>query len=302
MNPFRSDLLSWPKEIAAASGGLDWHQAQSNLCLDFHGDPVRARLVVFSDGNHHMALCECVGRFLSAHPGAVDVFYATTPPGVLLNITQNGSLRLGNLSLSRQPHVFVGPEELLKRLHAEQRIATPRTFARSRGNVLLVRKGNPLNIRSAADLLRDDVRPFMSNPLNETASYRVYLDSLCNLGDEVQRAAFERRFAADSETVCFGERIHHRELPQALASGRADAAVVYFHLALRYTRIFSQLFEWLAFGGRPQDDAVEPGMTVTRYAVAAMPEPGEFGEAFAAYLLTREAADIYSSHGLTAPV
>jgi len=38
-------------------------------------------LVVFSDGNHHMALGECVARFLAAYPDAGDVFYTTTPPG-----------------------------------------------------------------------------------------------------------------------------------------------------------------------------------------------------------------------------
>jgi hypothetical protein len=44
--------------------------------------------------------------------------------------------------------------------------------------------------------------------------------------------------SAFGQTAVWGQRIHHREAPEALADGQADAAIVYFHLALRYTGIF----------------------------------------------------------------
>ena len=49
--------------------------------------------------------------------------------------------------------------------------------------------------------------------------------------------------------VEYGERIHHREAPQAIMDGRADVAIVYYHLALGYTRIFPSLFEMVPLGG-----------------------------------------------------
>ena len=54
-------ILEWPQEAARLqeSDEPSFGHAGSNLCLDFHGDPKRAGLVVFSDGNHHMALEEC---------------------------------------------------------------------------------------------------------------------------------------------------------------------------------------------------------------------------------------------------
>ena len=54
-------ILEWPQEAARLQGSDEpsFGHAGSNLCLDFHGDPKRAGLVVFSDGNHHMALEEC---------------------------------------------------------------------------------------------------------------------------------------------------------------------------------------------------------------------------------------------------
>jgi hypothetical protein len=84
--------LIWGKRWAVWNGRTSARDATrsrrsrstARVCLDFHGDPVRAKLVVFSDGNHHMALGECLEHFLAANPGAGDVFYAATPPRVIV--------------------------------------------------------------------------------------------------------------------------------------------------------------------------------------------------------------------------
>jgi len=66
----------------------------------------RAALVVYSDGNHHMALGECLERFLAANPAVDEVFYATTPPHVIVQALRAGRLRIGNLEISAAPHLF----------------------------------------------------------------------------------------------------------------------------------------------------------------------------------------------------
>ena len=114
-----SDLI-WPAERPrAAAPGSEWSQARSNLCLDFHGDPANAQLVVFSDGNHHMALAECVEAFVRRSPGLHEVFYTTTPPSVYLAMLRTGELNLGNLTLRVRPNVVIGPRDVVERLHAE---------------------------------------------------------------------------------------------------------------------------------------------------------------------------------------
>ena len=136
-----SDLI-WPAERPrAAALGSEWSQARSNLCLDFHGDPASAQLVVFSDGNHHMALAECVEAFVRRSPGLHEVFYTTTPPSVYLAMLRTGELNLGNLTLRVRPNVVIGPRDLVERLHAEGETGAPVAFARSRGNAYLVRGG-----------------------------------------------------------------------------------------------------------------------------------------------------------------
>ena len=118
--------LSWPAERPrAAAPGSEWSQARSNLCLDFHGDPASAQLVVFSDGNHHMALAECVEAFVRRSPGLHEVFYTTTPPSVYLAMLRTGELNLGNLTLRVRPNVVIGPREVVEGLHAEGETGVP---------------------------------------------------------------------------------------------------------------------------------------------------------------------------------
>ncbi|MDH5324889.1 MAG: substrate-binding domain-containing protein [Gammaproteobacteria bacterium] len=298
-----SITLDWPFESARSLDPQQrWFQSESNLCLDFHGDPCRAGLAVFSDGNHHMALEETLQTFLSYQPDLEDIFYATTPPGVLVELMQHGRLHLGNLTLSRQPDVFIGPDNILSKMAEEGRVHSPKLFMRSRCNVMLVRKGNPRKISGIHDLLRSDVRVFISNPKTEKASYQVYSETVLNLaveqGDSHQ---FEKLFANELNNMVYGQRIHHRELPQALAANRADVAVLYYHLALRYTRIFPDLFEILPLGGTSDAPAATAAHHLTDYHVAVVNPDNPFVEALMVHLFSDQTTEIYSRHGLDRP-
>ncbi len=290
-------MLPWPEERARQSreNEASWSQPGSNICLDFHGDPRRARLVVFSDGNHHMALAECLQGFLVENPGVDDIFYATTPPGVLVQALKGGGLQLGNLSLTVKPDIFLSPPDVLDSLVAGGYMREHIPFMKSRGNALLVRKGNPKAIRGIADLARDQVRLFLSNPDTERASYRVYADSLKALA---RKHGVAPDFL-DAGRVVYGERIHHREAPQALADGRADVAMVYYHLALRYTRIFPDLFELVPIGGTADNPQPEPENIVSRIHAGRVGDGGEWGSALLEFLQSDAVTEIYERHGLS---
>jgi len=294
-------MLNWPEELAQAElGEPRWLQAGSNLCLDFHGDPRRAKLVVFSDGNHHMALAETLQSFVRRHPDVGDIFYLTTPPSVLLQYLETGGLCVGNLRFSAVPHLMISPSPILDRAVAAGRMRTHRPFMRSLGNVLLVRKGNPKSIHSIADLARPVVKLFLSNPVNETVSYQVYVDSLKALAG---RAGLEFDFLANqpegSARVVYGERIHHREAPQTLADGRADAAFLYYHLALRYTRIFPDYFEIVPLDGTPAAPAAEN--VVSRFHAGLIDDGGKWGGQMLDFLFSQDVENIYRHHGLHRP-
>lgn len=296
-------FLPWPQETAClhTSTVPQWQEPLSNICLDFHGDPNKAQLVVFSDGNHHMALAETLQLFCQQHPAVQDIFYATTPPSVIVNMLLHGGVYLGNLLLALRPHVFISPPAILQSLVDKKFIQPHRAFMRSRGNVLLVRANNPKQIRSVTDLTKPQVRLFLSNPERETASFQVYAQTLVNYAAQQGLLITDTSAAslAMHYNLVFGNRIHHREAPQALYSDQADVAVVYYHLALRYTRIFPGEFALVMLDG---SDVSEPTPSahniLSDYHLALIGDGGVWGSRFEVFMMSDAATQIYRHHGL----
>ncbi|WP_455201633.1 molybdate ABC transporter substrate-binding protein [Kaarinaea lacus] len=296
--------INWPQEVANSRHALaQWQHVASNISLDFHGDPIKAPLVVFSDGNHHMALQVTLEHFLNQHPAIDDVFYVTTPPNILIRYLEKGGLQLGNLQLSRMPHVFISPENVMRSLVNKGFIDNHQPFMQSNGNVLLVHKGNPKQITGIVDLLRDDVRLFISNPESEQASYQVYRDTMTGLAQEqgLDAELLAEKLTPGSSSTVFGECIHHREIPQALHGNHADVAMVYYHLALRYVRIFPGAFDFIPLGGSKELPAPGKPNLSTTYHAALMKDSGDWGQLFIEFLLSEATTDIYASHGLKRP-
>ena len=137
-------------------------------------------------------------------------------------------------------------------------------FAESRGNVILVRKGNPKDIASISDLLSDDVTVACSNPKTEKASYAVYAEMARGLAREAgaDGDAVVAKLSTVGPKTVHSKIIHHREVPELIGAGQADAAIIYYHLALRYTRIFPDIFELVDIGGVLSGERTpQPGTT-----------------------------------------
>ena len=271
--------------------------AESNICLDFHGDPLRAKLVVFSDGNHHMALEEVLRTFLQQHPAIGDIFYTTTPPRVALQLLRAGQLDIGNLRLSIAPHVFISPPAVLDELVREGRMLVHEKFMRSQGVVFLVKQDNPKQITGIRDLTRADVKLFLSNPDTERISYQIYTDCLRRLGGH---EGLTLDFLShppkqpDPAKIIYGQAIHHREAPQVLAEGLADVALVFYHLALRYQRIFPGLFEMVW----PAGSLGEQNCEIGSIHCGQIGDGGAWGGALIEFLASDVVTEIYRAHGL----
>lgn len=290
--------LDWPEEQAGGDPRFfRWFQTDSNICLDFHGDPVKARLVVFSDGNHHMALKECLDLFLKQNEAISGIFYATTPPGPIANMLRTGGLQMGNLIISVSPHVFISPPEVLDNLVAERFMSGHVPFVRNQGNVLLVKKGNPKQLCKVSDLKRGDIRLFLSNPDTEKASFTSYYNTLKAIASGESAYEFPDDKIKQGQ-VLFGRGIHHREAPQALADDRADVAIVYYHLALRYVRIFPSLFEIVPLGGSALNPLPVSGNVISRTHAGIIGDGGNWGSKFLHFLSFDTVSDIYAYHGL----
>jgi len=236
---------------------------------------------------------------LAANPKVGDVFYTTTPPTALVDALKGDGLALGNLRISRKQDVFIGSDNILKGLVEDGLMTAHVPFAESRGNVLLARKGNPKGISSVADLLADDVTLTCSNPLTEKASFAVYKEAICNLAREagIDEDAIGTKLSVAGPRTVQSQIIHHREVPELIAAGHADAAVIYYHLALRYTRIFPDIFEFVDIGGvlSGQRSSINP---TTRYHVGLVNDSGEWREKFVSFMQGNTAQNLYEEHGL----
>jgi hypothetical protein len=146
--------------------------------------------------------------------------------------------------------------------------------------------------------MRPEVRLFISNPDTETVSYRGYkatLEALAANGG-VDREAFRR--SVFGPTAVRGRLIHHREAPEAVAAGRADAAVVYYHLALRFTRLFPEQFDFIPLGGTRTKPSPLPGNAVQSFDIGIVGDGGRWGAACAEFMQGPTVAEIYAGHGL----
>lgn len=291
--------LQWPLEtVLPESGRPFFSEPGSNRVLDFHGDPCKAGLAVFSDGNHHMALLPALKAFHADNPAVEDIFYATTPPGPIAALLENGALTLGNLTLSVRPHLFISPPHVLDGLQAKGFVASHELLACNYGSVLLVPHGNPKRIGQVADLMRGDVRLFISNPDTETVSHEGYRQTLEGMARAAGVDCDAFSAAVLDATAVFGQRIHHREAPETLAAGRADAAIVYYHLALRYTRIFPHAFDIVPLGGTRDRPRPHPCNRTASVHMGLVGDGGPWGARLLAFLRSRAAGRLYAEHGL----
>ncbi len=291
--------LNWPAEICSIDTQYShWVQPASNICLDFHGNPAKAQLVVFSDGNHNMALKECLELFWQRNKKLGHIFYATTPPGPIVNMLKQGGLQMGNLVIDVAPNVFISPPNILEKLVAKGFMSNHVPFVQNRGNVLLVKKGNPKNILTIEDIDQLEIRLFMSNPETEKASFTIYSKTLSMfVSDPESDPGFLYKKITQSQ-VNFGKGIHHREAPQAVADGSADVAIIFYHLALHYLRIFPDLFDVIPLGGSIKKPDPLPGNIIGKTNMGLVGDGGKWGKKLLSFLNSRKAMKIYRHHGL----
>ncbi|MGM0417861.1 MAG: molybdate ABC transporter substrate-binding protein [Thermodesulfobacteriota bacterium] len=272
-------MLNWPEERVTKNNSSIYFNSVHNRILDFHGDPVSADLIIFSDGNHHMALNESLNLFKNKFEDEIHIFYATTPPKPLVDIINSGKILCGNMEISVKPDIFISPEKIIKNLEAKNLVKKYEPFMASRCNALLIRKKDIGTIKSLKDAVNKKMNIFISNPKRENASYSEYLESIYKESDDNN----------ELPDFVYGESIHHREAPEAVFSGKADCAVVYYHLALRYKRIFPDIFDFIKLGvkGSPKISHI-----------AMMNNSGKFSNEAYNFLNSEEVSKIYNKHGI----
>lgn len=261
--------MPWPPELPAALPGATFYMSdKSNVVLDFHGSVQDPDLVIFMAGNQYPVFPELITAFRewiasqAGHRGArvERIFYATTPPGRLIDAMESGRLALGNFWIDVRPDalwpdVFMTGPRQQRRLLAGKHVDDWSVYARNRGVVLLVRTGNPKNIRGVADLAREEVRVAISSQAREPASFESYANTLRAQGGAQFPELLLKKPGTTSPVA-----VHHRENPQFIYDGVADVAPMYYHFGAYLKTRMPQHFDYVAL---PQEGNFRDALAIS---------------------------------------
>lgn len=275
-----ASVLEWTLDHGVTTPSL--HNTTSNVLFDLHGNVQSCDLLLSTEGNYHMALHDIWPTFLAKFKDAPlqNAFYTTSPPVTLEQIKQ-GSLQFDNLTLGCRPSVAVASKKYIEKLvEGGLTDGAPRPLYRDQGVVILVKKGNPKHIHSVWDLGKPGIRLVTPNTTLETGAYHSYADAIYDIAsmdphppkgwnaDRLFHTIFSGK-SGDPYKWLQGARIHHRDEPWSVAYGKADAAVILYHLG-RYTKeIFPEVFDVIPLGGTLAQPEPLPGTkTEVREVVA----------------------------------
>src|SRR5215831_7698009 len=175
-----TEPLVWP--VITRQVGIRSFDGHTDTVLDIVGRiGIAPSLVIFSEGNHLMALLseEIVGAFptwAKAQPQYADlsldnVVVVTMPQPIVVQMVRTGAVTLDMTRASGlYPDIVMGgaaPLQELCKLGVLERQA--RYFSKNRGRALLVRKGNPLGINSLADVARTGARVAQADSVEAAA-------------------------------------------------------------------------------------------------------------------------------------
>ena len=226
-DPYRFD----PPWNTPPTGGVSFTVPGVDNVPDLYGDIVNPQLVVFMGGNQFMVVDDLLAAFKKEYPAYTRIFVETLPPGILAKQMATGSIVIGNMRIDHQPDVYLGGK---KRVQENQdRLVSIQTYARNK-LAIMVRKGNPKQVKSLADLGRADVRVSMPNPAWEGIGGRIE-EAYVKAGGDALKSAIMQKKVSDHST--FLTQIHHRQTPMRVLYDESDAGPVWITEALYQQRL-----------------------------------------------------------------
>lgn len=210
---------------SALDKGYEFQVPDIDNLPDLHGNPNQARLVLFVGGNQFMVMPALIRAFEAEHPDLRGrIFYETLPPGILRRqIAAHGTITLGNFTLQVQADVFEAGLNAVQEMERAQLVDRSVSYT-TNDLEIMVRGGNPLNIRSLSDLADNKVRLAMPNPEWEGVARQIEM-SLNKAGGAALVDKVMKQKVDDGST--FLTQIHHRQTPMRILTGQSDAGVTW---------------------------------------------------------------------------
>lgn len=185
-----------------------------------------ADTILWLAGNQFFAMDDVVKVFQQKNPGT-RVGLITLPPGLILNAILGGGWVYEGDAYPGLPDVYASVNlGHLKKLKSAGLMNRYAVYMHNELEIM-VAKGNPKGIRSIKDLVRSGVRTSMPNPVNEGIMQFYARKVLERHGIWNQISGGKECFSCQTTPQNWFTSVHHRETPDRIKAGTADAGIVW---------------------------------------------------------------------------
>jgi ABC-type molybdate transport system substrate-binding protein len=216
---------------ADQTSGVQFTVPEIDNLLDFHGDPLHARLILYIGGNYYFAVPALVEAFEQIHPRYRQaIYWETIPPGILLaQARAGGTITVGGLTWTARPDVYLAGYREVQRELRGGLLEGPAVPYVTNTLTIMVARGNPRHIQGLADLADPNLLLAMPNPQFEGIAQQIQ-QALQKAGGPALVSAVYGTKVNDHSTLL--TQIHHRQTPLWIVQGRVQAGVTWQSEAL----------------------------------------------------------------------
>ena len=245
--------------------------------------------------NQFMVMEELIQDFQGKNKDIKSIYVETIPPGQILKgqILKQGMIN--GQKTNNRPDMFASVRDKHLQKLVKKGIMNSDWIIYTHNKLeLMVAKGNPKNIKGAADLGRDDLVQSHPNPKTE-GIFKFYGSAMLKgLGIHAKVTGNDTKCRgcwAVQDKVWFTTR-HHRETPHRIENGKADVGIVWT------TEVIEANREKRGVEGVAISDKYNKGSEVG-YAMGILKEGKNQKNAqrYLDYLKTDAAQNIYASYG-----
>jgi len=188
--------------------------------------PQEAGLILWLAGNQFFAMDDVVQAFRKLNP-EVSVGLITLPPGLIADAILAGGWRYEGKDYPGRPDVYASVNlGHLQKLRQAGLMDSYATYMHNEMQIM-VAKGNPKRVLGIGDLARADVRTSMPNPVNEGIMQFYARKVLERHGIWQQVSGGRECYSCQTTANNWFTAVHHRETPDRIRQGTADAGIVW---------------------------------------------------------------------------
>ena len=185
-----------------------------------------AGLILWVAGNQFFAMDKVIGEFQRSE-GGLSVGLVTLPPGLILSAILGGGWTYNGHEYRFTPDVYASVNlGHLRKLKAAGLMSQYETYMHNELQIM-VAKANPKHVTGIDDLARADIRTSMPNPVSE-GIMQFYARKVLEQHGIWQKISGGKECASCQTTDNnYFTAVHHRETPERIGDGKADAGIVW---------------------------------------------------------------------------